>query len=41
MAVALITSQRLSGETTDMFLMMACLSLFESDERMLLFLSGC
>lgn len=41
LAVALITSQRLSGETTDMFLMMACLSLFESDERMLLFLSGC
>ncbi len=40
LAVALITSQRL-GETTDMFLMMACLSLFESDERMLLFLSGC
>lgn len=40
LAVALITSQRL-GETTDMFLMMACLSLFESDERMSLFLSGC
>lgn len=41
LAAALITSQRFSGETTDMFLMMACLSLFESDERMSLFLSGC
>ncbi len=39
LTVALITSQRLSGETTDMFLMMACLSLFESDKRMSLFLS--
>lgn len=37
LAAALITSQRFSGETTDMFLMMACLSLFESDERMSLF----
>ncbi|EGE0956576.1 envelope protein, partial [Escherichia coli] len=26
MAEALITSQRFSGDTTDMFLMMACLS---------------
>ncbi|ELV28057.1 putative envelope protein [Escherichia coli 99.0815] len=33
LAEALITSQRFSGDTTDMFLMMACLSLFESDER--------
>ncbi|HIB5352183.1 TPA: helix-turn-helix domain-containing protein [Escherichia coli] len=41
LAAALITSQRFSGETTDMFIMMACLSLFESDERMSLFLSGC
>ncbi|EIH6650062.1 helix-turn-helix domain-containing protein [Escherichia coli] len=41
LAAALITGQRFSGETTDMFLMMACLSLFESDERMSLFLSGC
>ncbi len=41
LAEALITSQRFSGDTTDMFLMMACLSLFESDERILLFLSGC
>ncbi|EED1904134.1 AraC family transcriptional regulator, partial [Escherichia coli] len=29
MAAALITSQGFSGEATDMFLMMACLSLFE------------
>ncbi|EEC9925937.1 AraC family transcriptional regulator, partial [Escherichia coli] len=41
MAAALITSQGFSGEVTDMFLMMACLSLFETDERMSLFLSGC
>ncbi|EIA1492315.1 helix-turn-helix domain-containing protein [Escherichia coli] len=41
LAEALITSQRFSGDSTDMFLMMACLSLFESDERILLFLSGC
>ncbi|ELE8592043.1 helix-turn-helix domain-containing protein [Escherichia coli] len=41
LAAALITSQRFSGETTDMFLMMTCLSLFESDERMSLFLIGC
>ncbi|EFF7718765.1 AraC family transcriptional regulator, partial [Escherichia coli] len=41
MAAALITSQGFSGEATDMFLMMACLSLFETDERMSLFLSGC
>ncbi|EKI1516496.1 AraC family transcriptional regulator, partial [Escherichia coli] len=34
-------SQGFSGEVTDMFLMMACLSLFETDERMSLFLSGC
>ncbi|KXM58776.1 transcriptional regulator [Escherichia coli] len=41
LAAALITSQGFSGEATDMFLMMACLSLFETDERMSLFLSGC
>ncbi|EQB1096249.1 helix-turn-helix domain-containing protein, partial [Escherichia coli] len=41
LAAALITSQGFSGEVTDMFLMMACLSLFETDERMSLFLSGC
>ncbi len=41
LAEALITSQGFSGEVTDMFLMMACLSLFETDERMSLFLSGC
>ncbi len=34
LAAALITSQGFSGEATDMFLMMACLSLFETDERM-------
>ena len=34
LAAALITSQGVSGEATDMFLMMACLSLFETDERM-------
>ncbi len=41
LAAALITSRGFSGEATDMFLMMACLSLFETDERMSLFLSGC
>lgn len=41
LAAVLITSQGFSGEVTDMFLMMACLSLFETDERMSLFLSGC
>ncbi|EEW5346618.1 helix-turn-helix domain-containing protein [Escherichia coli] len=41
LAAALITSQGFSGEVTDMFLMMACLSLFETDERMSLFLIGC
>ncbi|MCZ6953534.1 helix-turn-helix domain-containing protein [Escherichia coli] len=41
LAAALITSRGFSGEVTDMFLMMACLSLFETDERMSLFLSGC
>ncbi|ENC4020539.1 helix-turn-helix domain-containing protein, partial [Shigella dysenteriae] len=41
LAAVLITSQGFSGEATDMFLMMACLSLFETDERMSLFLSGC
>ncbi|UMR98461.1 helix-turn-helix domain-containing protein [Escherichia coli] len=38
---ALINSQTFSGDNTDMFVMMACLSLFESDERMPLFLRGC
>ncbi|HDL6452172.1 helix-turn-helix domain-containing protein [Escherichia coli] len=38
---ALITSQGFSGDTTDMFVMMACLSLFESDELMPLFLGQC
>lgn len=41
LAGALITSQTFSGDTTNMFVMMACLALFELDERMPLFLKGC